>query len=432
VKKMIVGSLSTAALFSTAFAGTAFADTYKVQKGDSLWKIANKYKTSVNELKTLNNLKSDLIYTNQTLKISSGNSTVKSTASSSQTAKTVSYKVVKGDYLLKIANSYHVSVAELMQWNQLKNTTIYPGQVLKVSTSSAPAAPATVAAAKVEAPAATAGASAVYTVKKGDCLSIIAALYDTSVSQLKSLNKLSTDRIYVGQKLKVPGSSTTASSTSKSTTVAKPATTQSTSKTVTVKAPAASTSKSSSTTTNVKDYVVKSGDSLSKIASQFKSSVSELKTLNGLKYDLIFAGQKLKVPNTAVATTDSVEPTSYSNVASKIVSTAKSLVGIRYVWGGSSLSGFDCSGFVYYVANKVGIDVPRTSADGFYSRSYEVSSPAAGDLVFFKDTYKKGISHMGIYLGNNQFIHASDNGVAITSLTNSYYKAHFDSFKRFY
>nr|WP_249310480.1 C40 family peptidase [Bacillus sp. FJAT-49736] len=118
--------------------------------------------------------------------------------------------------------------------------------------------------------------------------------------------------------------------------------------------------------------------------------------------------------------------------ASNLIKNATKLLGTPYVWAGSTLSGFDCSGFIYYVYNQVGVSLPRTSSAGYYNRSFYVNNPQPGDLVFFSDTYQKGISHLGIYLGNNQFIHASDNGVEISSLDEAYWKNHFDGFKRLY
>ena len=108
-------------------------------------------------------------------------------------------------------------------------------------------------------------------------------------------------------------------------------------------------------------------------------------------------------------------------------------MGIPYVWGGSTLSGFDCSGFIYYVVNKTGKSIGRYSAAGYFDRSYYVDQPQAGDLVFFANTYKKGISHLGIYLGGRQFIHADEKyGIKISTLDSPYYTEHFDSFKRLY
>ena len=109
-----------------------------------------------------------------------------------------------------------------------------------------------------------------------------------------------------------------------------------------------------------------------------------------------------------------------------LINGAKKLIGVPYKWGGTTPSGFDCSGFIYYVYKQAGYDISRTSAQGYSDRSFYVDSPQVGDLVFFKNTYKQGISHVGIYVGNNQFINASSSGVEITSLNNSYWSKHFD------
>jgi cell wall-associated NlpC family hydrolase len=125
-----------------------------------------------------------------------------------------------------------------------------------------------------------------------------------------------------------------------------------------------------------------------------------------------------------------IQPSSLSPI---VIQEAKKVMGVPYVWGGTTENGFDCSGFVYYVFNKAGFSTSRYTAAGFYNRSYAVNQPQPGDLVFFINTYKEGISHVGIYLGNNQFIHADlKRGIAITSLSNSYFKAHFGGFKRLY
>ena len=116
----------------------------------------------------------------------------------------------------------------------------------------------------------------------------------------------------------------------------------------------------------------------------------------------------------------------------KLIAESKKLIGIKYVFGGTTINGFDCSGFIYYAFNKAGHKIGRYSAAGYYDRSYYVNTPKPGDLVFFENTYKKGISHLGIYIGNNQFINADNSGVRIVSLDNSYYKKHFSAFKRLY
>lgn len=407
MKKTIVCALSTAALFSTVYAGTAFADSYQVQSGDSLSQIASKFHTSVSNLKTLNGLHSDLIYQNQTLKVST---TPPTTTATAQTT----YIVVKGDALIKLANRFNVTVGELKLWNNLDNTIIYIGQALKVSapTTSGTQAPTTIPA------AATSSSQSDYSVQSGDCLSKIAVKYSMTVAQLKSLNNLTSDRIYVGQTLKISTSGVP------STSVPTPAPTP-----------------NPTPTTN---YPVKSGDTLGGIARQFGLTVQQLQSLNNLSSDRIYVGQSLKVTGQAaptpsqvssapsqVAPTPTPTPTTFDET--QFVTIAKSLMGIPYVWGGSSLSGFDCSGLIYYVANHAGLSIGRYSAAGYYSRSYYVDTPKPGDLVFFENTYKSGVSHMGIYIGENQFIHADEkHGISIANLSNPYYTTHLDGIKRFY
>ena len=120
-----------------------------------------------------------------------------------------------------------------------------------------------------------------------------------------------------------------------------------------------------------------------------------------------------------------------SYLASSIISASMNYIGVPYVFGGTSPYGFDCSGYVQYVFAKAGISIPRT-ADVQYDFGTPISTTelVSGDLVFFS-TYTYGASHVGIYLGDNNFIHASSSrGVTIDSLGSSYWSSHYIGARR--
>jgi cell wall-associated NlpC family hydrolase len=118
-----------------------------------------------------------------------------------------------------------------------------------------------------------------------------------------------------------------------------------------------------------------------------------------------------------------------------LVSQAKALVGSPYQYGGNSPTGFDCSGFVQYTFRKVGIKVPRTTqAQLKKSSPIQLSRLQPGDLIFFRLSGRK-ISHVGIYVGNDQMIHAPSSGkhVAYASLdSDSYWRSRIIASGRFY
>ena len=118
----------------------------------------------------------------------------------------------------------------------------------------------------------------------------------------------------------------------------------------------------------------------------------------------------------------------------QIVAKAKQYVGVPYKWGGTDPSGFDCSGFVYYVLRSLGINVSRTQT-AMYAQGTPVakSNLQPGDVVFFQNTYKAGLSHVGIYVGNGQFIHAPSSGkvVSYSNLNTTYYIEHYYGAVRF-
>lgn len=149
------------------------SDTYIVQKGDSLWSIANKFNMTVSELKNLNNLTNNLLSIGQVLKIKDSSNNGKTT-----------YTVQKGDSLWVIANKYGITTEELKSYNNLKSNLLSIGQVLKI-------------------PQGKTSTENIYTVKKGDSLWTIANRYNTTVEKIKVLNNLTSNLLSIGQQLKI-------------------------------------------------------------------------------------------------------------------------------------------------------------------------------------------------------------------------------------
>ncbi|MFR5756098.1 MAG: LysM peptidoglycan-binding domain-containing protein [Lachnospiraceae bacterium] len=149
------------------------SNIYTVKKGDSLWLIANKYGTTVDELKNANNLKSNSLSIGQTLII----------PEKKEGTSNISYVVKKGDSLWLIANKYDTTVEKIKSTNNLKGNTLSIGQVLVIPSSSE---------------------FITYTVKKGDSLWLIANKYNTTVDNIKKLNNLSSNNLQINQKLILP------------------------------------------------------------------------------------------------------------------------------------------------------------------------------------------------------------------------------------
>ena len=209
-------------------------NTYTVQKGDSLWSIAKKYNTTVEELKAANNLSSNLLSVGQILKIP----TVQETPENY-----IVYTVQKGDTLYKIANEYNLTVDDLIEYNNLSSTNLSIGQKLLIPNE-------IINESEYD----------TYIVKAGDSLYRIAINYNTTVDNLMGINNLSTNLLSIGQKLLVP--------------------------------------KNDNQPTNDFNYVVKPNDTLYSIANKYNTTVDELKRLNNLSSNLLNVGQILKLPST--------------------------------------------------------------------------------------------------------------------------------------
>lgn len=194
-------------------------DTYTVQKGDSLWSISKKFNISVNELKDINNLSTNLLTIGQSLKIPT-----------SETNKNI-YIVQKGDSLYKIAKDYKTTVNDIIKLNNLTTQNLSIGQKLLLPSSE-----------EIE---------DIYIIQSGDTLYKLAKKYNTSVSKLMDLNNLTSNILTIGQVIKLP------------------------------------------TQANTEIYIVKSGDNLYNIANKFSTTVNDIKQKNNLTSDILSIGQEL-------------------------------------------------------------------------------------------------------------------------------------------
>ncbi|MEC0300927.1 C40 family peptidase [Peribacillus frigoritolerans] len=161
-----------------------------------------------------------------------------------------------------------------------------------------------------------------------------------------------------------------------------------------------------------------------------KSAVVKFQKSKGLKADGIVGPNTYKALGVKKKTSNVANVNKTSNKSTAIVKEAKKHLNVRYVWGGTTPKGFDCSGFLKYAFDKgANVTLPRTVSE-IYKKGTRVSKPQVGDVVFY-ETYIPGASHAGIYIGGNQFIHSSSsNGVSISSMDNSYWKKRYLGAKR--
>lgn len=277
-KSLLVGAVAASMVgvqASTASAST----TYRVKPGDTLYDIGLQHNLSVSQLKALNRLNSDTIHPGYVLVLGEEDANKPAPATPATTAAT--YTVKSGDTLSRIAAQFKMSVAEIAALNQISNVNaINVGQVLKVNGTTANTNTNTN---QTNASKSSASNAASYTVQSGDTLSKIAASHQMSLSQLAALNGITNPNlIRVGQVLKVTGATNSAQPSAPAVPTQQPA------------APAAPT------TNNATTYTVKAGDTLSRIAAQFKMNLAQIAALNQISnLNAIRVGQVLKVSNAA-------------------------------------------------------------------------------------------------------------------------------------
>lgn len=206
---------------------TTNKNVYTVQSGDTLYSIAKKYDVSVDAIKEANNLPNNTLTIGQILIIPT------------EETDYILYTVVAGDSLYAIARKYGLTMQELMEFNNLGSTLLSIGQVLKIPVAVEETIPPV--------------AETTYTVKSGDSLYSIAKKYNTTVSDLMTYNRLTSNLLSIGQVLKIP------------------------------------------TNTSEIAYTVKSGDTLYEIARKYNTTVDSIKNKNNLTSNTLSIGQVLKI-----------------------------------------------------------------------------------------------------------------------------------------
>ncbi|MDD2497146.1 MAG: NlpC/P60 family protein [Desulfitobacteriaceae bacterium] len=250
-----------------------------------------------------------------------------------------------------------------------------------------------------------------YIVKSGDTLSAIANAKQVSIQSIVSLNQLlNPNSLSIGQKLIIPGA---VSNTEVAGEV--PAVT---------KAPP-------------EKYIVKSGDTITNIARSTGITANLIIAANKLADpNKLSIGQVLVLPernNTAVSRSDQRQhETNSQDQVTTLIECAKTLLGTPYSYGSSGPNYFDCSGFTMTVFSQIGIELPHSSSlQSKKGEPVEKNRLIPGDLVFF-NTSGKGVSHVGIYIGDNSFIHASSTQkkVVITPMADNYFAKRYVTARR--
>ena len=347
---------------------------------------------------------------------------------SSTVQASIEYTVKKGDNLASIAKKYKVSVKDLQRENKVSARHMKPGATVIIPGKNAAAKKSGKDPAKgkgsghagkvihegnqreAEASAVKAPDTLYHTVRKGETITSISKKYSISTDELKEFNNLKSSKLRKGRKLLVKH-------------------------------------------IGPKTYTVKKGDTLWNIAKKFDMESDDLMKLNEMESPSLTAGQKLyleeevdpatvdtyrEVIGKRVNIDEELKKVSESEeftekpMPDKLVTFAKKLVNIPYKFGGNSILGIDCSAYVKKVYGLLGIELPRTAREQFQTgETVDKEELSIGDLVFFR-TYASFPSHVGIYLGNDLFIHASSRGkkVTINSLGTPYYLKRFIGGKR--
>jgi len=293
------------------------------------------------------------------------------------------YTVKRGDSLAKISNNVHVSVRDLQAANGLKGTALKPGQVLVIPQAGkkglAKSKP-TEARKNLHTVRRGTGSSRTYVVKRGDSLQKIALKTGVSAKTLKRLNHLRTHRLKPGQRLALS-------------------------------APRIPEESGSSRGQAPQDVALRSG-----------AELDEEEDLGPIREEDWAAVEKDKL-----ASSELLGKWNNPGERELLVKVAKGFMGAPYRLGGSSVRGLDCSAFVKKIYAFFDVSLPRTAHEqSRVGKHVARGDLVEGDLVFFNT--RRPIGHVGIYIGNNEFVHAASGRsrmVRVNSLDEPYYSKHF-------
>ena len=339
-----------------------------------------------------------------------------------------SYTVVKNDTLWGLSKKYGVSVSDLKKANGVSGHLIYVGQKLQIPTKSTKATKT----AKTSTSTSTVDTtSTTHTVVKGDTLWSLAKKYGVSVSALMKANNLSSSTILIGQSLNLRAGMTTYGvngvTTGSSSTAASTNTASSTSTTASSQAPKAKKSTTTNTSSNSNTSTSANTQSQSTASNSSASTTTNTNTAasnaNTTSSTNTAASSSQAVSQAPTAST-STATTTASASASAITSYALTFLGVPYVWGGTTPSGFDCSGLVQYVYSHFGINLGRTTYTQQYAGTkISVASAQAGDLYFW-GSYGSAY-HVAIALGGGQYVMAPAPGQNVMTGSVSSYTPSF-------
>ena len=377
--------------------------TYTVQSGDSLWAIAQKFNTSVDHLKQLNGLTSNLIYVGQTLKVDGQASAQPAKAATPAPAKTVAQPVRQQAPVAKasVASSTQKAAQVQSVTSSVATSKVAPAVTSSSATSSSSSSQQSVASSSSSQSSVASSVSSqssskqaiiaanhvTYTVKSGDTLYIIAQKYGVSVASLREANPNLGNSLIVGQSIIVNNPT---------------------------KNPAAAASSSSQQ---------------AQASSSSQQQPSQVRTNNNQSNQQTAQNnnqQQNNNNNQAVKTSSQAQPASTTRTGSgsNVVSFAESLVGVPYVYGGTTPSGFDCSGFVQYVYSHFGVNLPRTTTQQeSCGTQIPVSQAQPGDLYFWGP--KGATYHVAICVGNGKYIAAPEPGQSVSIGSTQYFQPSF-------